>query len=214
MRLRRRPELTPAGAAFAAASSPPARTPWRSASWLAVDLELTRLHPAGEIIAIGAVPIEHGEPVESRALYTLVRPLRPPPPETVAVHGLTEEDLRDAPAIDEALEALLEALAGRVPVFHTGRVERHFLGLALRGRRLRLPADADTEQLGRRWLSERGARAPAAIPLTTLAQMLGVPCGRAHHALGDALTTARTFVALATLLETRGRQTVGTLRAP
>jgi DNA polymerase III epsilon subunit-like protein len=41
--------------------------------------------------------------------------------------------------------------------------------------------------------------------------MLGLPQEPAHHALGDALTTASTFIALATHLDRAERQTVGSL---
>ena len=51
---------SPAAQRFAAARAPGARTRWRRAEWLAIDLELTALRPDGEIIAIGAVPISDG----------------------------------------------------------------------------------------------------------------------------------------------------------
>ena len=46
---------------------PSKRTPWRRASWCAVDLELTGLDRNNEIIAIGAVPIEEGRVVLGQA---------------------------------------------------------------------------------------------------------------------------------------------------
>ena len=82
-------------------------------------------------------------------------------------------------------------MAGRVPVFHTAMVERTFLGRELRRRRLRLPADADTEVLGRLWLRSRDGAAPAGLSLARLADVLGQPAEDPHHALGDALTTGQ-----------------------
>ena len=52
---------------------------------------------------------------------------------------------------------------------------------------------------------------PLASSLTALARSLGLPVHRPHHALGDALTTAQVFIALATLLDGYGPQTVRTL---
>jgi DNA polymerase III subunit epsilon len=49
------------------------------------------------------------------------------------------------------------------------------------------------------------------ISLSRLAGALGQPAETPHHALGDALTTAKAFVALASLLDTIEPQTVGTL---
>ncbi|MGH2913900.1 MAG: exonuclease domain-containing protein [Solirubrobacteraceae bacterium] len=203
---------TGAAVRFARAASPRPRTPWREAEWCAVDLELTGLEPAGEIISIGAVPIRDGALILGQALYTLARPNRPPRHAAVLVHKLRFTDLADAPRVDEAIDQLLDTLAGRVPVFHTAFVERAFLGRELRRRRLRLPRDADTEALGRLWLLQRDGAAPKGLPLARLAATLNQPAEDPHHALGDALTTAKAFVALASHLDRRSAETVGSLQ--
>ena len=202
---------TGAAARFAEAAGPDPRTPWREAEWCAVDLELTGLHRQDEIIAIGAVPIRDGALILGEALYTLVRPDRPPRHDAILVHKLRSADLEEAPALDDAIDRLLEVLAGRVPVFHTAMVERVFLGRELRRRRLRLPDDADTELLGRLWLRTRDGVAPPGLPLARLAAVLGQPPEDPHHALGDALTTGKAFIALARHLAAGGYRTVGAL---
>jgi DNA polymerase III epsilon subunit-like protein len=90
-------------------------------------------------------------------------------------------------------------------------VERLFLGRELRRRGLRLPADADTEALGRVWLRDRDGAAPPGLRLARLAALLGYPPEPAHHALGDALTTAKAFLSLAGKLDAATPQTVGSL---
>jgi DNA polymerase-3 subunit epsilon len=187
-------------------------TPWRQAQWCAIDLELTGLQRSDEIIAIGAVPIRDGAVILGEALYTLVRPERPPKYASVLVHKLRSADLREAPPLDEAINQLLQTLKGRVPVFHTAMVERAFLGKELRRRHLRLPEDVDTEALGKLWLRRRDGTAPGGLPLARLAAVLGQPGEDPHHALGDALTTAKAFIALASHLDARSPQTVGSLR--
>jgi DNA polymerase III subunit epsilon len=207
--------LTARGAAarFKEAGQPDPATPWRQAGWCAVDLELTGLDAqAGEIIAIGAVPIEDGQLMLGQSVYTLARPDRPPKVASVLVHKLRLADLAGAPPLGEAIDPLLETMAGRVPVFHTAIVERTFLGRELRRRRVRLPADADTEVLGRLWLRRRDGEAPAGLSLARLAQLLGQPAEDPHHALGDALTTAKAFIALASHLDAAEPQTVGSLQ--
>jgi DNA polymerase III subunit epsilon len=203
-----------AAAHFAHTSGPGSDTPWRDAEWLAVDLELTGLERSDEIIAIGAVPIRGGAVILGEALYTLARSERPSKHAAILVHKLRSADLSDAPPLHDAIELLLGALAGRVPVFHTSIVERTFLGRELRRQRVRLPADADTEVLGRAWLRERDGVAPAGLSLARLMSMLGQPAEIPHHALGDALTTAKAFIALASHLDAVGAQTVGSLRRP
>jgi DNA polymerase III subunit epsilon len=214
MRLRR----APAGAAaeaFARAARPGDRVPWREAGWCALDLEMTGLDPrTDEIIAIGAVPIEAGRVVLGGAMYTLVRASQRSKVGAVLVHKLRLADVADAPLLDDAFDQVLQMLAGRVPVFHTAAIERGFLQRQFARRRVRLPAAADTEALGRRWLRHRDGDPPAqVISLGRLAAALGQPGEVPHHALGDALSTAQVFLALASQLDAVEPQTVASLLA-
>jgi DNA polymerase III subunit epsilon len=202
-----------AAAAFASEPRPAASTPWREAGWCAVDLEMTGLDPrTDEIVAIGAVPIDEGRIQLGAGMYTLVRASKRSQVGAVLVHKLRLADVIDAPSLDEAIDLLLGALAGRVPVFHTAAIESAFLSREFARRRVRLPAAADTEALGRRWLTHRDGAPPAsAISLGRLARALGQPAETPHHALGDALTAAKLFISLASLLDTVAPQTVGSL---
>ncbi|MBV9605890.1 MAG: hypothetical protein JO027_12305, partial [Solirubrobacterales bacterium] len=65
-----------------------------------------------------------------------------------------------------------------------------------------------------RWLRLRDGSAPDGISLGRLSAALGQPGEVPHHALGDALTTAQAFIALATLLDSMAPQTVGSLVSP
>jgi DNA polymerase III subunit epsilon len=187
-------------------------TAWREARWCAIDLELTGLDPRNDhIVAMGAVPIEHGRVMLGKVLYSLVRTSRPSERDALLAHKLRPEDLEDAPTIDEAFELLLGALSGHHPVFHTAAIERSFLGPLFARRRARLPDAADTEVLGRLWLLRPGDPAPAGLPLTRLARTLGQRTEEPHHALADALMTALVFIALAEHLDAFEPQTVGRL---
>ena len=148
-----------------------------------------------------------------QAVYTLARPDRALAHGAVLVHKLRSADLAGAPPVSDAIEPLLDALAGRIPVFHTAVVERTFLGRELRRRRVRLAPEVDTEALGRLWLRERDGVAPAGLSLARLAGLLRLPAETPHHALGDALTTAKAFIALASHLDAlHPGQTVGSLQ--
>jgi DNA polymerase-3 subunit epsilon len=197
---------------FHDAGRPAGSERWRDAAWCAIDLELTGLDPRHhEIIALGAVAIEEGRVVLGSARYTLVRPTHAPKHDAVLVHKLRLADLVDAPSIDHAVDLVLESLAGRVPVFHTAAIERAFLTPLLARRRVRLPEAADTEVLGRVWLRARDGQAPAGFALGRLSRALGFPSEPPHHALGDAVTTAQAFVALASHLDRASPQTVASL---
>lgn len=209
MRLRR--VARGAGAsAYKGKRLPAGRMPWREASFCAVDLELSGLDPREhEIISFGAVPIEHGRVQVGAAVHGRVRPQRSLSDASIRVHGLRAADLADAPALDVAIDPLLKVMAGRIPVVHVATIERGFLRPALRrqGVRLRRPM-IDTSVLGLVWLHERDGSGPRRMSLGALTQALGLPSHHPHDAIGDALTTAQVFVALATHLDTRRAQTV------
>ena len=210
MRLRA-PRHGPAGA-FARTPRPSETTAWEDARWCALDLELTGLDPGRDaIIAVGAVPIEQGRVQLGQSAYTLVQTSRRSEEAAILVHKLRAADLEDAPPLEEALDMVFEMLTGRVPVFHTAAVERTFLKPLFSHRRLRFPRAADTEVLGRLWLRDRNQDGAGWISLARLAELLGVPQEPAHHALGDALTTAASFIALASHLDRLERQTVGSI---
>jgi DNA polymerase-3 subunit epsilon len=203
-----------AAAAYADADLPGGRTPWREADYCVLDLELTGLDPGRhEIISFGAVPVVDGRVSLAGAVYGLVRPTAAVPSASVVVHGIRTLDLSEAPSLDAGIDALLEAMAGRVPVAHVAEVERSFLAPALRRRGVRLPrAWVDTSVIGRLWLYEREGVVPEPrLELGRLAAELGLPVHRPHNALGDALTTAQAFLATATHLDSVRPETVRSL---
>lgn len=199
--------------AYKRARLPRGRTPWRDASYCAVDLELSGLDPKRhEILSYGAVPIEDGRVKLGDAVHGRVRPQRAISEASIRVHGIRAADLVDAPPLQDAIDPLLAAMAGRIPVVHMAAIERGFLRPALRrhGLRLRKPM-IDTSVLGLVWLHERDGHGPRHTSLGALAQALGLPSHHPHDALGDALTTAQAFVAVATHLDARRPETVRSL---
>jgi DNA polymerase-3 subunit epsilon len=199
-------------AEYARAAVARGRTPWRRAHYCVVDLELTGLDPrTDEIISFAGVPIDAGRVVAGNAVYGLCRTSRPLPEESVLVHGIRTVDLLHAPPVDEAIQPLIAVMTGRVFVAHVAWIERSFLAPVLRrqGARLRQPV-LDTHEIGRLLALERG-EAPASSLLGELARSMRLPVHRPHNALGDALTTAQVFIALATHLEEFAPETVRSL---
>ena len=186
--------------------------PWRSARYCVVDLETTGLDLSrDEIISFGAVAIDRGRVIAASSTYSLVSGHGHVAPEAIAVHSLRPADLADAPSWEESVDLLLGALTGRVLVAHAAWVERAFLRRAFRSRHVLPPRIAvDTAALARAaGLAAAGASVEPS--LEHLASDLGLPVHEPHHALGDALTTAGVFLALATRLDAGAPQTVGSL---
>jgi DNA polymerase-3 subunit epsilon len=200
----------PAARAYARAPMPARGTRWREARYCVVDLELSGLDPSRhEIISFGALPVADGRIQLHEAVHGLVRPTQPLEENAIRVHGILAADLANAPPLAQALEPLLEAMTGRVLVAHHAAVERAFLGVALRSAGVRLrPPLLDTAVLSRLWLAERDGIPPPPMTLAQLARACGLPVHSPHTAIGDALTTAQLFIAVADHLDARRAETV------
>jgi DNA polymerase III subunit epsilon len=193
--------------------TPFASRSWRTARFVAIDVETTGLdRRRDEVVSFAGVPIDGGRVLARDAVRGLVRPEDPPRGSSVAIHGLRAADLASAPAAAEALAPLARVMEGRIPVAHVAWVERSFLGPPLRAIGFRLPRRIiDTAVLWRALCIERGRGDPGTPSLSAMADGLGLPVHRSHDAEGDALTTAQAFLALATQLEEWERGSVRAL---
>lgn len=177
---------------------------WRDMNYCVIDLETTGLDfKADEIISIGAVQIHAGRIVTEVNYYREVRPKQMPSPPSIRIHGIRAVDLESAPPLDEVLPEFAERLRGRVVVAHAAWVENAFLKDHLEGMNVDFSKSLiDTAGLARKCgvVEVDLDHEPS---LEHLAKSLNLPAYSPHHALGDALTTAIIFLALATELERR-----------
>jgi DNA polymerase III subunit epsilon len=213
VRLLRGRSRSAAARAYRRVKLPADEKPWREARYAVVDLETTGLDPRrDEIISFASVPIQDARVVVGEAHAVTIRPTRMPEAETIRIHGFRPVDLAEAPPLGEVLDAILEALTGRVLVAHAAWVERGFLDAVLKKKRLRVNEPLlDTAVLARHVLGEPDGPDRQAVPLSVAARKLGLPVHRPHFAEGDDLTTAQLFLALATHLQRREPQTGGSL---
>ena len=101
----------------------------------------------------------------------------------------------------------------RTPIAHAAWVERAFLGPALRAAGGVLPRPIIDTSLLWRLLGSSAATATPVSPAADITDALGLPTHHPHQALGDALTTAQVFLALATHLEAAGHGALRELAA-
>nr|WP_163500681.1 3'-5' exonuclease [Halomonas socia] len=191
----------PRVADFFASSQLAPETPISEAPLVAMDMETTGLDERRHaIVSIGLVPFSLGRIRLAERRYWVVRPPRPLLRQSVAFHHITDSEIVDAPDLDEIIDELLAALAGRLVVVHYRHIERPFLDAAMQSRRsesLRFPM-IDTMSLEarihrqslwarfRRWMG----RPPVSIRLHNSRVRYGLPPYQGHHALIDALATA------------------------
>jgi exodeoxyribonuclease X len=96
-----------------------------------VDVEATSLEPSAEVIELGAYDIRDGR-LYTTGYHSLVKPAAPIPPNSSAVHHLTDADVADAPPWNVAWRKLVEVEPehdGAEIVFaaHMASYERQFL---------------------------------------------------------------------------------------
>lgn len=174
---------------------------WRQSQYAVIDLETTGLDARTcEVLSVGIVHVDQGVIPAGSAFYSLVRPSRLPDRETIIIHGIRPTDLREAPTPDQVAPAVMDALAGRELVAHVAQIEDEFLTRWLGPLGFRLPrAFIDTDALTRLYLlRSRGLTIDGHVGLGAAAGLFGLPEHARHHALGDAMTTAQLFLALAT----------------
>jgi DNA polymerase-3 subunit epsilon len=181
---------------------------WRSAEFVALDFETTGGDPRKAApLSVGWVVIGNGRVRLGDAAYHLIDHRGDVPLDSLRVHQLLPAQLRNGMPVHEVAARLGMVLGDRIVVAHGAWIERHLLArMNVAGGPL-----IDTLAVVRR-LDERVGRSRQATSLPALARRFGVPPLRAHHAFGDALTTALLLLVIATRLEQqRGRCVVDDL---
>ncbi len=161
--------------------------------YVVYDLETTGTDPRrDDILEIAAQRFQNGRPV-GEMFYTLVRPARRRyiPKAATRVHGISWEDVADAPTLTEVLPRFLEYVGDTVLVGHNiRRFDNRFLDRALGQyleRGLTNPS-VDTLEMARRLFPEERRHT-----LEQVAEFLGVPAVQAHRAGEDVVLTAQVY---------------------
>jgi len=162
------------------------------------DTETTGLEPSAgdEIIQIGAARIVNNRLLRQEVFDQLVNPERPLKPESVQIHGITEDMLRGKPNIDVVLPAFHEFCADTVLIAHNAAFDMRFLQLkeARTGVRFAQPV------LDTLLLSAVVHPHQESHKLDDILDRLGIDIDSRHNALDDALVTAEVFLKLVPLL--------------
>lgn len=174
------------------------------------DLETTGFHSSAgdEIVSFGAVAAV-GEAVQvNEVFYTLVNPERPIPPEIVRLTGIGDADVREAPSVMEGLRQFFEFVDRRMLVAHASAHDKQFLNAALwRTSKVRMTHRVLDTMLIAKWLAPNQAD----YSLDALLEWYGIPATVRHHALEDALMTARLWTAFLRIVRDRNIHTLGEL---
>ncbi|MCP2260097.1 DNA polymerase-3 subunit epsilon [Streptoalloteichus tenebrarius] len=162
-------------------------SPLRETTFVVVDLETTGGRADEDAITeIGAVKVRGGEVLGE--FGTLVDPGRGIPPTIVALTGITQAMVADAPRMDTVLPAFLEFAAGSVLVAHNAGFDVTFLRAACErfGYPWPKPQVLCTLKLARRVLTRDEA---PSCRLAALAELFQASTRPVHRALDDARAT-------------------------
>lgn len=173
---------------------------WRDTPWLAIDLETTGLDPRkNEIISMGWVAIDSATIPMTSIQRWLVKPTDTVG-ESATIHYLRDQDLQEGVGLRHGLTALVNAMAGRICIFHNKSLDTAFLSKAMR------------QQFGVSWFwptvdtlklewkrMERKNQTPKKndLRLSSCRQRYHLPDYPLHDASHDALACAELFIAWA-----------------
>ncbi|HEY9785767.1 MAG TPA: exonuclease domain-containing protein [Candidatus Obscuribacterales bacterium] len=160
--------------------------------FIAFDVETTGLSPiACKLVELSAVRFRLGSK-ETSVFSTLIHPETSIPEEVTAIHGITDEMVKDAPPAKDAIPAFLQFIGDEnaVLIAHNAAFDVGFLRVAVGRLGITPPNNpvVDTLQLARCLISD--------VPnyqLKTLAEFYGVVSVEYHRALSDSFHVREIF---------------------
>ena len=170
------------------------------------DTETTGLEPSNgdEIIQIGAARIVNNRLLRQEIFNQLLDPERRLKPESIPIHGITEDMVRGQPNIDVVLPAFHEFCEDTVLIAHNAAFDMRFLQLKEERTGIRFTQPVLDTLL----LSAVVHPNQESHKLEAILERLGVNIESRHNALEDALATGEVFLKLVPLLEEMGIVTV------
>lgn len=169
-----------------------------------LDTETTGLSPegGGKICEVAVSVSKAGRSVDEFA--TLINPGMPMHPDVVAIHGITNEMVKDAPKFDAVLPKLLGVLDNCVLVAHNADFDLSFLQYEFEQCGMRFPKYPviDTLKLARKSGRFEKNR------LGFIAQQLGINCEGWHRAMADTKMAEQIFYYFLTELGKHGVTTL------
>ena len=170
------------------------------------DTETTGLEPSNgdEIIQIGATRIVNNRLLRQEVFDQIIDPECPLKPESIPIHGISEDMVRGKPNIDLVLPSFYEFCEDTVLIAHNAAFDMRFLQLKEERTGIRFSQPVLDTLL----LSAVAHPNQESHRLDVILERLGIQIESRHNALEDAIATAEVFLKLVPLLEEKGIFTV------
>lgn len=174
---------------------------------ISVDLELTGLDPGkNQIIAIGWTQVDKGRIRFGSNRHIMVN-AEQSVGHSAAIHELMDSDVAAGIPLETGLQALFEAAAGRVWLFHHAGLDVAFLQRACLAWAGVAPPFAVLDTMQMEMVVKKRRDQPIKqgdLQLSTLRSRYNLPRYTAHNALIDACATAELLLAIACTMEPSG----------
>lgn len=168
--------------------------------YVVFDFETTGLSPAeDEIIEISGIRVRDGKATEE--FTTLVNPGCPIPRAASRVNGITDQMVKDAPAIGKALGDFLNFIGGDVLVGHN--IHSFDMPFLYNGAARALKRKVPNDYVDTLYLAKSCLPGLYRYRLTDLAQHFEIETEGAHRALNDCVMNQQCYECLGKLLESR-----------
>lgn len=173
----------------------PGETPLTAARLVCIDTETTGRDPENDrIVEVAAVLWENGEVIDRKAW--LVNPGIPIPKEAFDVHGIGDEQVKDAPPFAVVLGELIEFVAGAIPVAYNAEYDRKMLTAEIARLGVSIAKPPPCFRKGVEWIdplvwARELQRSERSRSLSEVCERLGIPLDNAHRAVHDAEATLR-----------------------
>ncbi|MBK9785436.1 MAG: DNA polymerase III subunit epsilon [Betaproteobacteria bacterium] len=170
------------------------------------DTETTGLEPSNgdEIIQIGAARIVNNRLLRQETFDQIIDPECPLKPESIPIHGITEDMVRGKPTIDVVLPSFYEFCEDTVLIAHNAAFDMRFLQL----KEERTGIKFNQPVLDTLLLSAVAHPNQESHKLDVILERLGIHIDSRHNALEDSLATGEVFLKLIPLLEEKGITTI------
>ena len=168
-------------------------------NYICVDVETTGLNPKEEkIIEIGAVKVKNGQITDR--FQSFIHPGRVLPERIVALTGITDDMLKDAPGYTVVMPKFLEFCEDLPLLGHNLQFDYGFIKRGMVNEKLNFQRNGmDTLRIARKYLPELPSRS-----LVSLCEHFQIT-HTAHRALGDAEATSALYQELCRLFYDRAQ---------
>ncbi|WP_261178422.1 exonuclease domain-containing protein [Anaerobacillus sp. CMMVII] len=181
--------------------------PFSNLKLVVFDIETTGFYPhnGDQILSIGAVKIQEGEVLEEETFYSLIYNEQGPPEKIADLTGLLKEELLKAPPITKVLEDFFAFVQSDPLIAHHANHERSFMQHVTWAI---LKTRFEHRVIDTSFLTRIVEPHSPNITLDDWCVSYGIRIKKRHHALHDAIATAKLWVECVRLVEEKGYQSL------